>query len=146
MFLRHLLNSQLNKYICRSWSTRYLILASCSCTSMIIGMVITIFQGQLPYKAWLPFNITPLTFPIISVQQLLTTISATIINTGTETIVFGFILQTCAQLEIFEYRLRKLIADRAVRYIGDFTVSSSKKETISEYVRHHLKIFKLVFL
>ncbi|XP_067203546.1 odorant receptor 46a-like isoform X2 [Linepithema humile] len=132
----------------RSWTIKYLLLALGSLTSVTIGSVLNAMQGHLPCRVWLPFDTnTPLIFWITSIQQIVTVLFATIINIGTETLVFGLFLQTCAQLEIFEHRLHNLIANKTVGYIEYLTISSSKKEIeISEYVRHHLEIYNILVL
>jgi len=109
-------------------------------------------QGQLPYRVWLPynFNVSPM-FWITSVQQIITVIFVTIINVGTETLVFGLFLQTCAQFEIFESRLQKLVTNKTnklmknkIRYLEHSSPSSNEEKTIiSKYIHHHIKIYKL---
>ncbi|KAL0112563.1 hypothetical protein PUN28_012110 [Cardiocondyla obscurior] len=126
----------------RSWSLRYFLLAMSSLTSVTIGSVMNVMHGILPYRVWLPYDLNvPTVFWSISIQQIITLIFATIINVGTETLVFGLFLQTCAQLEIFENRMYKLVT-------GNTTTESSlaspnkKKKTISEHIQHHLSIYK----
>jgi len=63
------------------------------------------------------------------------------IATGTDTLIFGLVLRTCAQLEIFESRLHKLIINKTIKYL-EHALSSSNETGISECVRHHLSIYK----
>lgn len=116
-----------------------------SLTGVTIGSILSIMQGQLPCRIWLPwdYNIS-LVFWIISIQQIISLIFGTVINVGTETLVFGLFIQTCAQLEIFENRLYKLINDKTVRYMShSLSLSNeSKISGISECIRHHLIIYK----
>jgi len=129
-------------YIYRSWSIKYLLLATSSLTTVIIGSVFSIMQGHLPCRIWLPFNYNlPLVFSIIAIHQIITLIFATMISIGTDTLVLGLFIQTCAQLEIFESRLHKLIINKTVRYL-EYTLSSKDKMRISECVHHHLGIYK----
>ncbi|XP_019698822.2 odorant receptor 46a isoform X3 [Harpegnathos saltator] len=103
-------------------------------------------------RAWLPYDSTlSLAFWITSIQQMTSLIFATIINVGTETLVFGLFLQTCAQLEILERRLHKLVIDRtAGKAAGGQRKWSSvapplrEKGMISGYIHHHLRIYELV--
>ncbi|XP_011706916.1 PREDICTED: putative odorant receptor 71a [Wasmannia auropunctata] len=131
----------------RSWSMKYFLLAMSSLTSVTIRSVLNVIQGELPYRVWVPFDYNiPLVFWIVSIQQTVTMIFATIINVGTETLVFGLFLQTCAQLEIFENRLHKLVTNKTTKYIEHSLASSSASENnnvmISEHIRHHLSIYK----
>lgn len=121
-------------------------MATSSLTGVTIGSILNVFNGYLPYRVWLPYDVNiSLLFWITSIQQIITLIFGTIINVGTETLIFGFILQTCAQIEIFQDRLEKLISNQRVTYDEHLVASPCKKDAkISEYVRHHLSIYKLV--
>ncbi|XP_011705251.1 PREDICTED: uncharacterized protein LOC105460496, partial [Wasmannia auropunctata] len=128
----------------RSWSIKYFLLAMASLMGGTIRSVQNVIQGQLPYRAWVPYDYNiPLVFWIISIHQIIAVIFATIINVGTETLVFGLFLQTCAQLEIFEDRLHKLVTNKTTKYTEHSLVSSNEdKIMISKYIRHHLSIYK----
>ncbi|XP_071562578.1 odorant receptor 46a-like [Temnothorax nylanderi] len=138
-----------DKFI-RSCSIKYSLLATCSVSGVTIRSVLNAIQGHLPYRVWLPYDYnTPSMFWITSIQQIITVIFCTIINVGTETLVFGLFLQTCAQFEIFESRLRKLVMNKTnklmkteVRYQEYLSPSSNKEEMISKYIYHHLEIYK----
>ena len=123
---------------------KYLLLAMISLTGVIIGSVLNIMQEQLPCRIWLPLNYNvSLVFWIISIQQVIAIIAGTIINVGTETLVFGLILETCVQLEIFENRLHKLINNKTVKYLKNAFCSLNEDKTeISKCIRHHLSIYK----
>lgn len=126
-------------------------MATSSVTGVTVRSVLNAMQGHLPYRVWLPYNYsTSPMFWITSVQQIITVIFVTIINVGTETLVFGLFLQTCAQFEIFESRLRKLVFNKTnkmkneIRYLEHLSPSPNKeKAIISKYVYHHLEIYKL---
>lgn len=139
-------------HFCRSCSIKYSLLATSSVTGVTVRSVLNVMQGHLPYRVWLPYDYsTSPMFWITSVQQIITVIFVTIINVGTETLVFGLFLQTCAQFEIFESRLRKLVFNKTnklmknkIRYLEHSSPSPNKgKAIISKYVYHHLKIYKL---
>ncbi|XP_019887005.1 odorant receptor 42b isoform X2 [Ooceraea biroi] len=128
----------------RSSSIKYSLLATGSITSFTIRSLLNVLQGHLPYRVWLPYDSDEsLMFWITSIHQIITLIFATIINVGTETLIFGLFLQTCVQLEIFESRLHKLIINKTAGYREYFSrASSDGKETIiAGYIRHHLSIF-----
>ncbi|XP_067203544.1 odorant receptor 46a-like isoform X2 [Linepithema humile] len=112
--------------------------------SVTIGSVLDTMQGHLPYRVWLPFDTnTSLIFWIISIQQIVTVAIAGLINAGMETLVFGLFLQTCAQLEIFENRLHKLVINTTASYLKHVPASLNKYKTmLSECIYHHLTIYK----
>ncbi|EFN79919.1 Odorant receptor 46a, isoform A [Harpegnathos saltator] len=133
----------------RSCSIKYSLLATSSVTGVTVRSVLNTMQGVLPYRAWLPYDSTlSFAFWITSFQQIISVIFDTIINVGTETLVFGLILQTCAQLEIFERRLHKLVIGRTTgKAAGEQPGWSSAdpplhEEMISGYIRHHLRIYE----
>ncbi|KAF3054597.1 Odorant receptor 024 [Nylanderia fulva] len=129
----------------KSCSIKYLLLVISSVTGMTIGSMLNVMQGHLPLRIWLPYDInaSPV-FWIISIQQIISTIFAAIINTGTETLIFGLSLQTCAQFEIYENRLRKLVTSKIASYLKHLPASSNNEKLIeiSECIHHHLCIYK----
>ncbi|XP_025266804.1 odorant receptor 13a [Camponotus floridanus] len=132
-----------DKFI-KSCSIMYLLLVISSVTGVTAGSVLNIMQGHLPYRVWLPYdiNVSPI-FWITSIQLILSVILGAIITVGTETLVFGLFLQTCAQFEIFENRLHKLIINKIASYLNHLPASpNNKKVTISKYIHHHLCIYK----
>ncbi|XP_012059522.1 PREDICTED: odorant receptor 46a, isoform A-like [Atta cephalotes] len=136
------IQTKFDKFI-KSCSIKYSLLATSSVTGTTIGSVLNVMQGHLPYRIWLPYNYTVSMFGIISIHQIVTLIFATVINVGTETLIFGLILQTCAQFEIFKSRLHKFITKKTVTYLGHArSLSNEDKTWISECIRHHLSIYK----
>ncbi|XP_077282444.1 odorant receptor 46a-like isoform X2 [Temnothorax americanus] len=128
----------------RSYSIKYALLATSAVIGTTIGSVLNVMQGHIPYRIWLPWDYNiPLVFWIISIHQIVSLLFATMISIGTDTLIFGLFLQTCAQLEIFEYRLHKLIINKTVRYLKHGLSSSNKnKMKISECIHHHLSIYE----
>ncbi|KAH0953404.1 OrE8 [Eciton burchellii] len=128
----------------RSYSIKYLLLCMCTVTAVTIVSMFNIIQGYLPSRIWLPYdtNIAAL-FWITSVQQIVSVIFATIINVATETLISGLILQTCAQIEIFQNRLQKLIISKTITHMKHSLASSNTRSSLfSEYIRHHLGIYE----
>ncbi|XP_032667626.1 odorant receptor 46a-like isoform X4 [Odontomachus brunneus] len=137
----------------RSCTIKYGLMATGSITGVTVKSVIDIMKGFLPYRAWVPYDLSSFVpFMITSIQQIVTLVFATIINVGMETLICGMILQTCAQIEIFEERLQKMINNRRVRSVnqqnsGDPECSSTaptnhQEEIISAHIRHHLIIYE----
>ncbi|XP_071639465.1 odorant receptor 46a-like isoform X1 [Temnothorax longispinosus] len=137
------IQTKFDKFI-RTFTLRYTFLATGSITGLTLGSILNAMHGHLPYRVWLPWNYDiPLVFWIISIHQILTLLFACIINVGTETLVLGLLIQTCAQLEIFESRLHKFIINKTVKDLGHTLSTSNKNEVgISECVHYHLSIYK----
>ncbi|KAH0953405.1 OrE6 [Eciton burchellii] len=128
----------------RSYSIKYSLLCMSSLTGVTIGSLLNIIHGYLPYRVWLPYdsNIAAM-FWITSVQQIVSLIFATIINVATETLISGLIMQTCAQIEIFQNRIHKLIISKTATHMKhSFASSNTRSSLFSEFIRHHLGIYE----
>ncbi|XP_011869948.1 PREDICTED: odorant receptor 46a, isoform A-like isoform X2 [Vollenhovia emeryi] len=138
------IQTKFNKFI-RSCSIKYSLLATGSMTGLTLGSILNVMHGHLPYRIWLPWDYNiPTMFWAISIHQIITLIFAAIINVGTETLVFGLFIQTCAQLEIFESRLQKFIINKTVRCLRHTLSTSHNKNEIelSGCIHYHLSICK----
>ncbi|XP_072761972.1 odorant receptor 4-like isoform X2 [Anoplolepis gracilipes] len=133
-----------DKFI-RFFSIKYLLLTISSLTSFTIRSVINIMQGHLPFRVWLPYDSNePLIFLITSIYQIITAIFSSIIHAGTDTLIFGFFLQTCIQFEIFECRLQ-LAINKTARYKEYSHTSPDKEKTImSGYAKTVNSIFNQI--
>ncbi|XP_029678930.1 uncharacterized protein LOC115245013 isoform X1 [Formica exsecta] len=130
----------------RSYSISYTSLASFSVTGTIIGGLLNILEGQLPYRMWVPYDCTlPILFWFTSIQELVAIIFGTIVNVATETTVLGFCLQICAQIEILKHRLEKMTKpseEKSSRI--SLNDASNKTGRLSEHILHHLCIIRFV--
>ncbi|XP_071639468.1 odorant receptor 46a-like isoform X1 [Temnothorax longispinosus] len=137
------IQTKFDKFI-RTFSIRYSFMAIIAVAGTTIGSVLNVMQGHIPYRIWLPWDYNiPLVFWIISIHQIISLFFATVIGTGTDALILGLSLQTCAQLEIFESRLHKFIINKTVRDLGHTLSTSNKNEVgISECVDYHLSIYK----
>ncbi|XP_034944365.1 odorant receptor Or1-like [Chelonus insularis] len=110
-------------------------------------MQITFFKNGLkyilPFKAWVPLNLSnPITFwTIYSFQSIGSCLGATI-NTAYDTLVASLILQVCAQLSIFKYRLSTIL--KRVQSNVKLSADINKKEAyfFANFVKHHCEIFQ----
>lgn len=120
----------------------YMLLASFSVTGVITGEIFVALQGELPFRAWMPYDIhsSLVLFWITSLQQMLFVLLGTFVNVATETLVLGFCLQVCSQLEILKHRLR--IATKSERKESPSKNVLYKKSRFSEHIRYHLHIIK----
>ncbi|XP_063986035.1 uncharacterized protein LOC135167118 [Diachasmimorpha longicaudata] len=99
----------------------------------------------LPFKSWIPYDITSdLIFWLTYIQQTVATYVTSYVNICYDTIVPGCMVQTCAQLQIFKSRLKDL-CDRDCENIKHCDDSEDKK-LVSDIVEHHLKILKFAEL
>ncbi|XP_072762244.1 odorant receptor 46a-like isoform X1 [Anoplolepis gracilipes] len=130
----------------RSYTISYTSLASFSATGTVIGGVLNILEGQLPYRMWVPYDYTsPFLLWFTSIQELVAITFGTIVNVATETTVLGFCLQICAQIEILKHRLQKMVKPNPENEEILFSLNNTSNETgrLSEHILHHLCIIRL---
>ncbi|XP_011705225.1 PREDICTED: odorant receptor 2a-like, partial [Wasmannia auropunctata] len=112
-----------------------------------IGEILAVLQGELPYRGWVPYNTytSLFLFLLTSLQEMLALIFGTIVNIATETLVLGFCLQTCSQLEILKYRLRREVksSEKEETYCDNpLNGVSRKRNRLSKHIRYHLYIIR----
>ncbi|KAK0075014.1 hypothetical protein PV326_011956, partial [Microctonus aethiopoides] len=123
--------------------------------AVVIGFMCSLFrdvpQHRLTYKAWLPYNYeTGTTYWITYLYQYGALVIGSLINISYDTFVVGCMIQTCAQLEIFKYRMKRLfmIQRDLHRNNRKLTLDMKHKNLINERkiicksIEHHLQIFK----
>ncbi|CAL1679058.1 unnamed protein product [Lasius platythorax] len=127
----------------RTCSISYTLLAAFSATGATIGEILATLQGELPYPGWVPYDIysSLVLFWFTSLQEMLALAFGTIVNIATETLVLGFCLQICSQLEILKHRLRTATESNEKEKSPSNNVSY-KKSRFSEHIRYHLCIIR----
>ncbi|XP_071631646.1 odorant receptor 4-like isoform X1 [Temnothorax longispinosus] len=97
---------------------------------MLSSLSINFRHRKLTYRAWLPFDYSStLLFYLAYVHQLISLTVAAFLNVGFDTLICGLLVHVCCQIEIFTYRLRKIV---------------SYSDVLRDCVRHHYHIFRLV--
>ncbi|KAG5314776.1 OR4 protein, partial [Acromyrmex insinuator] len=138
-----LLECRLNNSAYRSYTISYMILALFSATGAVIGEVLTALQGELPYRIWVPYDYTPiLLFWLTSLHEMLALIFGTFVNIATETLLLGFCLQICAQLELFTRRLQRIVESDKNKEACNLLTNVPKRNRLSEHVYYHLHIIR----
>lgn len=132
----------------RSRTLSYVYLGMTSGTAGLAGGII--LQGHLPIRWWVPYDCSSPVVYWFTIAKL--TIAMTIgifVNLATETLVYGFCLQTCAQLEILTHRLQRMASSserlKAHRSSPNVT-SPNRASRFSEHISHHLCIIRFVKL
>ncbi|XP_018403362.1 PREDICTED: uncharacterized protein LOC108780224 [Cyphomyrmex costatus] len=88
----------------------YTILVEATCTCVVLTSLFTDFRkGNLTYREWTPYNNTSeVIFCIVYTRQLISTIFGSMVNVACDSLICGLLLHVCCQLEILEYRLKKI--------------------------------------
>ncbi|KAG5346794.1 OR94B protein, partial [Acromyrmex charruanus] len=128
----------------KSYTISYMILALFSATGAVIGEMLTAFQGELPYRTWVPYDYTPiLLFWLTSLHEMLALIFGTFVNIATETLLLGFCLQICAQLELFTRRLQRIVEPDKNKEACNLLTNVPNRNRLSEHVYYHLPYYYL---
>ncbi|XP_033211703.1 odorant receptor 46a-like [Belonocnema kinseyi] len=124
-----ILDKYLNKsqLICK-YITSVLLLCG---ISIVLTPLLKWGEGvELPFNLYYPFEVTkPTVFVITYVFQSALNTFSIFINITLDTTVYGFLLLTIGQFELFAFRLEKVSAD---------------EKLIKEFVKHHVRILRLV--
>lgn len=116
---------------CRSNTLHYTILVETTCLSVAVTSLLTEFgKGNLTFRAWLPFDYSsPLLFPLVYAHQLIGFTIGSVHHVACDSLICGFLVHICCQIEILEHRLRK---------------SAYNPNILRECVLQHNHIFKFV--
>ncbi|KAG5336422.1 OR94B protein, partial [Acromyrmex charruanus] len=115
--------------IIRSNTLRYSVLIASSWTFMSLMSLLTDFKHRkLTYREWVPYDYSSyMMFCVTYAHQILSTFYCASVNVACDTLICGFLMHVYCQIEILEYRLKKILND----------------QNILDYcVRHHNSIFQ----
>ncbi|KAG5326078.1 OR46A protein, partial [Acromyrmex heyeri] len=91
----------------------YTILVETTCLSVAVTSLLTEFKkGNLTFRAWLPFDYSSSQlFPFVYAHQLISFTMGSVHHVACDSLICGFLVHICCQIEILEYRLRKSARD-----------------------------------
>lgn len=129
---------------------RYAVLTGAGVTVIVTSSFVDdIPRHTLPFKTWLPYNHSSSTgYWVAYVHQVSAHVLGAGINVAFDTLIPGFMLQTCGQLNILKNRLRRvpevieIVTDHESEKI-DQTISNDAARKLVECVKHHGVIFEL---
>ncbi|XP_011704295.1 PREDICTED: odorant receptor 46a, isoform A-like [Wasmannia auropunctata] len=111
---------------------RYLTLVGTAVVSVILSSIFMDFsKGNLTYRAWIPFDYsTPVTFTLVYTNQMIGMSTSGLVNVACESLVCGLLLHICCQIEILEYRLKKINQNQSI---------------LRDCINHHNDIIKYAY-
>ncbi|RLZ02264.1 Odorant receptor 41 [Cephus cinctus] len=127
--------------VTRNYSILVTITAICY---IVIPLVINDIEKRvLPNRAWYPYDLSSLTlFWLTYVHQSFALASAAFINVANDTFIPGLMIQNCAQLEILEHRVEKLIILTRSKKTENET-KKEYKEILEKCILYHNRIIKI---
>ncbi|XP_025163626.1 odorant receptor 46a-like [Harpegnathos saltator] len=113
----------------RANTLRYALLieTSWTCTGLT-SLLVDFRQGRLTYREWVPYDYyaSYALFFVTYAHQFLSTFYCATVNVACDTLICGLLMHVCCQMEILEYRLKKI----------------SQQDDLSYCIRHHNSIFQ----
>ncbi|KAF3054562.1 Odorant receptor 257 [Nylanderia fulva] len=112
---------------------RFTVLGSITSLCILLtSLSINLKQRKLTYRAWLPFDYSSTTlFFLTYSHQLISLLAGGYLNIACDTLICGFLVHICCQIEILSYRLRN------IKFYSDI---------FRDCIRQHYHIFRLAFL
>lgn len=87
-------------------------------------------RKKLTYREWVPYDYSSyITYSLTYTQQMLSTFHCASVNVACDTLLCGFLMHICCQIEILEYRLKNILDNQF---------------TLGYCVYHHNRILQLV--
>lgn len=113
----------------RNNTLSYLILIETTCTSIFLVSLFTDFrQRRLKYREWVPYDYSSYAaYCFTYAQQMVSTFHSATVNIACDTFFCALLMHIYCQIEILEYRLRKVSSDQNI---------------MSYCIRHHNRIFE----
>ena len=98
---------------------------------------------EFPAPAWYPYDTSkPLTFWLSYVQQTFVGGAIISMHIGADTMLSGFLLQSCIQLKLLKHRLRNFF--QHCKYTKSYSLTKMKVESalIRQYIYDHQFIYR----
>jgi len=113
-----------------------------TCIALILAPIVgpQINDRPLPIKTYLPYSISDL-FPYLAtyLQHACAIFYGVLLNVSFDSLVYGFIIHVCGQIELLCYRLSQIC-----KIPEQYRIDSDIGMMISECVRHHLYVHEIV--
>lgn len=120
-------------------------LSQATCVALVLAPVVgpRDTERPLPFKTYLPYSISSF-FPYILtyLQHMGAIFYGVLLNVSFDSLVYGFTLHVCGQIDLLCHRLSEIFGDRSD--VERCRSSSVKDTLIGECVKHHLHVHEIV--
>ncbi|CAL1685812.1 unnamed protein product [Lasius platythorax] len=128
------------------WCVRvFMSISQATCIALVLAPIVgpQDTDRPLPFKTYLPYSIAGL-YPYLAtyLQHTGAIFYGVLLNVSFDSLVYGFTLQVCGQIELLCYRLSEVFKDHPD--MAQCRFGSDKGAMISECVRHHLRVHEIV--
>lgn len=112
---------------------------------LLMVPLLTQDERSLPFKMYVPYSITTLLpYVLTYLQQSTAVIYGILLNVSFDSLVYGFIIHTCGQIELLCYRLTEIF-----RFLQENNEKSANNAiesfAIAECVKHHILVYNITY-
>ncbi|KYN30164.1 Odorant receptor 46a, isoform A [Trachymyrmex cornetzi] len=112
---------------------------------VLIGPLMTQNERQLPMKMYVPYSMVELLpYLLTYLEQVAVVLYGVSLNVAFDSLVYGFIIHTCGQIELLCYRLSETF-----RFLQENDKEKEhdviEKFAIAECVRHHVSVCNITY-
>ncbi|XP_070150303.1 odorant receptor 46a-like isoform X3 [Polyergus mexicanus] len=127
------------------WCVRvFMSISQATCIALVLAPIVgpQDTDRPLPFKTYMPYSIAGL-YPYLAtyLQHVGAIFYGVLLNVSFDSLVYGFTLHVCGQIELLCYRLSEIFKDHPD--IAQYRFGSNKGAMISECVRHHLHVHEI---
>ncbi|GAB1860533.1 Odorant receptor [Camponotus japonicus] len=128
------------------WCVRaFMSISQATCIALVLAPIVgpQDTDRPLPFKTYLPYSIVGL-YPYLAtyLQHIGAIFYGVLLNVSFDSLVYGFTLHVCGQIELLCYRLSEIFKDYPD--MAQYRFDSNKGGVISQCVRHHLCVHEIV--
>jgi len=131
------------------WCVRaFMSLSQATCVALVLAPVVgprDTDRRPLPFKTYLPYSISDF-FPYIAtyLQHVGAIFYGVLLNVAFDSLVYGFTLHVCGQIELLRHRLSEIFRDYSDTGRRCRTVPGHENAIIGQCVKHHLCVYEIV--
>ncbi|EFN73176.1 hypothetical protein EAG_05302, partial [Camponotus floridanus] len=118
----------------------------CQITGLLFLIMPLLIQDKrsLPFKTYIPYSTTTLLpYVLTYLHQSIGLIYRILLNVSLDSIVYGFIIHTCGQIELLCHRLRQIF--QFLQNNNEKNAIAIESFAIAECVRHHILVYNIMY-
>lgn len=132
--------------IVAKWCVRaFMSISQATCIALVLAPIVgpQDTDRPLPFKTYMPYSIVGLySYLATYLQHIGAIFYGVLLNVSFDSLVYGFTLHVCGQIELLSYRLSEIFKNYPD--MAQYRFGSNKGGVISQCVRHHLCVHEIV--
>ncbi|XP_014480183.1 PREDICTED: uncharacterized protein LOC106747303 [Dinoponera quadriceps] len=128
------------------WCVRtFMSMSQATCWALVFAPIVGPQDSDrpLPFKTYMPYSIFGWYLYLATyLQHVAAIFYGVLLNVSFDSLVYGFTLHACGQIELLCHRLSEIFKD--CLDADQYRIKSNRAAVIGECVRHHLRVHELV--